>query len=162
MHTIDWPNLAEDAYVIRPEPSSLESLSPASRYQAALELAQTGWITPQEGRELIGHPDLKESAALDNAPRHHAKMVLRDLWRGKAVDVDELADLGQLYEVVYKGRLLAVQRGAPQRIVDGMSRYLEALDVEKSKVQAAMLPPAGPSPTMAPSAAPGGFPMPLR
>lgn len=162
MHQIDWPDLEEDAYVIRAEASSLESLSPASRYQSALELAQTGWITPQEGRGLIGHPDLREAEELDNAPRNHAKMVLRQLWRGEAPQLDELADLQQTYEVIFKGRLLAIQRGAPQRIVDGMSRFLESLDMEKSKVQAAMLPPGGPSPAMAPSASPGGFPEPMK
>src|SRR6202012_2417346 len=53
IHEMTWPDLDLDACVIRPEASSLETLSPASRYQAALELSQTGWITPNEGRDLI-------------------------------------------------------------------------------------------------------------
>ena len=161
IHRIEWPDMDADAYVIRPEASSLESLSPASRYQAALELAQTGWITPNEGRQLIGHPDLKEAADLDNSPRNYAMMVLRRLWRGEIVPLDELAELQTLDEVVRKGRLLAIQRGAPAKIVDNMSRFLEALDREAANASAAMAPQQA-APAMAPSAAPGGFPEPLR
>lgn len=158
IHTVDWPDLDRDAYVIRPQASSLESLSPASRYQAALELSQTGWITPQEGRELIDHPDLKEAAALDNAARNYAKMILRQLWHGKQPAVDDKADLAQLDEVIRKGRLLAIERGAPPKIVDGMSRFLDELDQLTAATQLSQAP----APSMAPSGVQGGFPMPMQ
>lgn len=163
MHTISWPDLAEDAYRVRPEASSLESLSPASRAQAALELSQTGWITPQEGRALTGHPDLKASADLDNAPLNYAKMVLRRLFHGETVEVDEYADLAALDSTVRKGRLLAIQKGAPDAIVDNCSDFLDRLSAAQPQPAAPGAPPLSgpPSPTMAPSAAPGGMPVPL-
>lgn len=93
--TIDWDaaSLEEDAYQIRAEASSLESLSPSSRTQAAIELSQTQWISPAEGRALLGHPDLEESDRLGAAPRRYAMFVLKDLMLGKPVAVNEYAEL---------------------------------------------------------------------
>lgn len=154
---IDWPNLDEDAYTIRAEASNLDSLSPAARTQAALELAQTGWISPTEGRALLRHPDLKGNSDLDTAGETYALYVLRKLKRGEPVVVDELADLDALDRVVRRGRLLAIQRGAPRKIVDTMARYLEELDLRKQEAVGPMAQPLAPA--MAPSATPGSPPV---
>lgn len=138
IYEVKWPDLDENAYMIRAEAASLESLSPAARTQSALELAQTGWITPQQGRALVGHPDLKEADELDNAPEDYAKMVLYKLYRGEIVQLDEMADMSALDRIVRQGRLVAIQRNAPARIVDNMSRYLEMIDVEKQNQAAAV------------------------
>lgn len=134
---IEWPDLDEKAYVIRPEASSLDALSPSARTQSALELAQTGWISPQEGRALVAHPDLRESDELGTAGETYAKMVLQKLRKGEVVNVDEYADLNALDRVVRAGRLIAIQRDAPQRIIDNMSRYLDELDALKQAALAA-------------------------
>jgi hypothetical protein len=165
MHTIEWPDLEADAYRIRPEAASLESLSPASRAQAALELAQTGWITPLEGRDLAALPDLKESNDLDTSPMRYARMVVRRMYRGEHIEVDEYADLQVLSDVVRKARLVAIERGAPPRIVDNLSEFLDRLqDVVSAAAQPGPTGPAGgpAAPAMAPSAAPGGMPVPLQ
>jgi hypothetical protein len=151
-HYIKWPDLDEDAYVIRPEASSLDALSPSARTQSALELAQTGWITPTEGRALVAHPDLRESDELGTAGETYAKMVLQQLRHGEAVVVDEYADLAALDRIVRQGRLLAIQRKAPDAIVDGMSRYLDELDLLKQKAMQAMMmqqAAAAPAPAVA-------------
>ncbi len=166
LYTIDWPDLPEDKFVIRPEAASLDSLSPAARIQGSLELAQTGWISPQEGRELIDHPDLRKADELDNAPRTYAKMVLKRLYRGEVVQLDEYADLGTLEDIVKKGRLLAIQRKAPAKIVDNMSNFLDELDRKKQEVAAAQMAqmPQGPAGAPAPAvstAASQGLPVPF-
>lgn len=145
LYNIELPDLDASAYCIRAAAASLESLSPAARTQSALELAQTGWISPSEGRALIGHPDLRESDELGNAAENYAKMVLHDLYRGKQVAVDTLADLSILDRVVRQGRLVAIQRHAKPAIVDNMARYLEEIDNEKQMQIAAMTPPTGPT-----------------
>lgn len=152
---IDWPDLDADAYQIRAEASNFDSLSPAARTQAALELAQTGWITPTEGRTLLRHPDLKENSDLDTAGETYAAWILRKMYHGEDVVLDELADLDALDRVIRRGRLLAVQRGAPVRIVNNMARFLEELDLKKQQLQ-----PMMPAPTaaMAPSGVPGSQP----
>ena len=152
MYSVKWPDLESDAYVIRAEASSLDSLSPASRVQSALELAQTGWITPTEGRALVSHPDLKESDELGNSGETYAKWVLRKLRKGKVIAVDEKCDLIALDRVVRQGRALAITREAPQNIVDGMTRYLEELDIIKQQMVAAtspQMPQQAPTPALA-------------
>lgn len=131
MYTMEWPDLDDSHYMIRPEASSLDSLSPSARTQSALELAQTTWITPQEGRALIAHPDLKASDDLGNAAETYAKWVLRKLWKGEAVQVDEKAELGALMRVVKQGRLLAITRNVEEKapeILNNMDRFVESLD----------------------------------
>lgn len=139
--TIDWKaaNLEEDAYQIRAEASSLESLSPSSRTQAAIELSQTGWITPAEGRSLLGHPDLEESDRLGSAPRRYAEWVLRQLLLGKPLAVNEYADLAELHKVVQGGYLDIITRNAPKALIANLERYLEELD--------ALTPQPAPAPT---------------
>jgi hypothetical protein len=157
---IEWPDLKDQVFVIRPEASSLDALSPSARTQSALELAQTGWITPAEGRALVSHPDLRESDDLGNAGITYAKMVLKLLRKGEHVAVDEYADLVALDDVVRKGRLLAVQRSAPQKIIDNMSRYLDELDALKQQIQMAMQAQMAGAMPGAEGGAPGAPPIP--
>lgn len=139
VYTIDWPDLEEDAYMIRAEASSLDALSPSARAQSALELAQTGWISMTEGRALVGHPDLKESDKLGNAPETYAKWVLRKLLHGEVVLVDEKSQMEVCKRVVSQGRLWAKTQSAPDNIIDNMTRYLDEIDeLEKSAMEAAM------------------------
>jgi hypothetical protein len=139
--TIKWEDVAleEDAYQIRAEASSLEALSPASRTQAAIELSQTGWVSPQEGRALLGHPDLEKSDQLGTAPRKYAMSILRRLLQGERVAVNEYADLATLQDVIQKGYLDALTREAPEDLTANMERYLEELDT-------IMNPPMAPAP----------------
>jgi hypothetical protein len=153
---IEWPDLDEKVYVIRPEASSLDALSPSARTQSALELAQTGWISPQEGRALVAHPDLRESDELGTAGETYAKMVLKKLRKGEHVIVDEYADMIALDRIVRQGRLLAIQRDAPQRIVDNMSRYLDELDALKQQIEAAAMQRQAMMTQMAAGGAPAG------
>lgn len=138
LHVIDWPDIDHDAYLIRPEASSLDSLSPAARIQAAIELSQTNWIAPAEGRELMGHPDLKASDDLANAPRKYAEQVLHDIVHGEFVEVDDKADLQILHDVVSHGRLLCKVRRAPPKIVDALDDYLERLERVSNDAAAAV------------------------
>lgn len=161
MFSIDWPEMERDAYVIRAEASSLESLSPAARTQGALELAQTGWIKPEEGRALVGHPDLKEADELDNAPYTYAKFVLRKLFRNEHVQVDEFADFTILHDTIRKGYQLAIQRGATPEDMRELCAYLDDLDTKMQEAQAAAMPPpmtAQPASAMAPESAGGPVP----
>jgi hypothetical protein len=164
MYSMDWPDLEDSAYLIRPDAASLDSLSPSARMQSALELAQTGWIDKDEGRALVAHPDLRASDALDNAPTSYAKWVLRKLWHGEHVEVDEKAELVTLMRIIKQGRLIAITKNAPPNIVRGLDEYLDTLDTtmktaqdaamqEAMQQQAAMQQAQAPQPGMSPQAA---------
>ncbi len=136
---IKWKDVDMDTarYQIRVEASSLEALHPAGRTQAAIELAQTGWISPEEGRRLMGHPDLDRSYDLDTSARQAAEFVLEELLRGRQVDLDEFMDFQIQYEVITAGYRHAKINGAPKNVLRNVSDYLTALDV-------ALTPPAPP------------------
>jgi hypothetical protein len=139
IYQVDWPDLAEDQYVIRPEASNLDSLSPAARTQGALELAQTGWLTPEEGRSLLAHPDLRAADELANAPTAYAKQILWRMMKGEGgIPVDEHSDLMILEKVVRRGRLLCIVRKAPPEITDEMARFLDRIDEVKQQLAQTM------------------------
>jgi hypothetical protein len=161
IHQVDWPDLDENQYVIRPEAANLDSLAPHARTQAALELAQTGWLSPEEGRALLAHPDLRDADEMATAGLTYAKDILLRMMKGETgIQVDELADLATLDRVIRQGRLLCITRRAPPAIIDEMARFLEALDLQMQQAAqaAAMMAPqmgpggpgGGPSPAMAP------------
>jgi hypothetical protein len=160
--TIDWEDvqLDRDAYQIRPEASSLEALSPSSRTQAAIELAQTGWVTPQEGRSLLGHPDLEKSDQIGSSGRHRAMWILRQLLRLKPVAVNEYDDLAQVHEVVTGGYRRALTQNVPADVQAHVEAYLEDLDGLMNPPPAPMAGPGLPTAAMADPAA-QGMPLPF-
>lgn len=135
---IEWDQVDMDTtrYMIRVEASSLESLNPAGRLQAAIELSQTGWISPDEGRRLLGHPDLLRSDELGTTGIEDAEWILERLLRGEDVAIDIYSDLEVVYDRVVAGYRRAKITGAPARILDHLRSYLRALDAE-------MAPPPG-------------------
>lgn len=142
MFTMKWPDLEDNAYLIRPDASSLDALSPSARMQSALELAQTGWIDKDEGRALVAHPDLRASDALDNAPTTYAKYVLHCLWRGQAIQVDEKAELTTLMRIIKQGRLLAITKGVEKsapNVLRALDEYLDSLDATMKQAQDAAM-----------------------
>jgi hypothetical protein len=128
---IDWDSLDYDStrYMIRVEASSLEALHPAGRTQAAIELAQTGWIDEEEGRRLLGHPDLERSYDLGTSARQLAEHDLELLLQMKTVDIDEFSDLTIHYEVITSGYRIAKMGKAPEQVLQHIRDYLAALDV---------------------------------
>jgi hypothetical protein len=129
---IEWDEVDMDTtrYMIRVEASSLEALNPAGRMQAAIELSQTGWITPEEGRRLLGHPDLLRSDELGNSAIEDAEAVLERLLRLEPVDVDAYSELELVMDTVLAGYRRAKNTGAPRRVLDHLRNYLRALDAK--------------------------------
>lgn len=170
IHQVDWPNLEESQYVIRPEAANLDSLSPSARTQSALEIAQTGWITPQEGRAFLAHPDLRNADEEATAGEQYAHQIAERMIKGETgILIDEHADLPALDRVVRRVRMLSIVKKAPQELTDEMADFLDRLDLVKQQIaaaQAASMGPVGPggpgapSPAMAPPP-PGGMSVPF-
>lgn len=112
---IEWADvdLETEQYEIRVEASSLEELSPAGRIQAAIELAQTGWIEPQEGRRLLGHPDLEQADKKGTAAVEYSTWIAHNLKMGKYVAPNIYGDLEDQEATVKAELLQAEMSGAP-------------------------------------------------
>lgn len=157
---IPWEDvdLESTRYLIRVEASSLESLSPAGRIQAAIELGQTGWVEPEEGRRLLGHPDLVHSDELGTSGEEEAEWILEELLHNRPVAVDAYSDLQLVYDKVIAGYRVAKTSRAPERTLEHIRGYLRALE-EKLNPQAAAgamgVPMPAPVPAMSGAAAQG-------
>lgn len=179
VHNIDWPladELDESRYLIRVEASSMESLSPAGRIQATIELGQAGILFDQkELRSLLSHPDLIKSDQMTNAAFDDAMATYQALIKGEEISPMAYQDLALVTKVVRAGYLRAFWAKAPQSILDNLNRYLEEVDAKvaeaenQAQQQAAMQAqaagppgaPAGPQPALSSAAAQGlGAPFP--
>lgn len=172
---IEWDDveMERDRYQIRVEASSLEALSPAGRLQAVIELSQTGWIEPEEGRALLGHPDLTKSNEVDTAPLDYANYVASRLLRGEVVVPNPYADLKMCQKVV-KATILRAEMGkAPGRLISHLMDYMRQVDTLLAPPPVPMMGPqmqnppgspglpgqAGPPGMMPPTAGPPGLPV---
>lgn len=136
---IDWDDvdLETEQYEIRVEASSLEDLSPAGRIQAVIELSQTGWIEPAEGRRLLGHPDLERSDEKGTAAQQHAEWISCNLKKGQYIPPNGYGDLELQNETVRADLLLAEMTGAPKtadgrRAMSLMRQFLAECDSKMS------------------------------
>lgn len=150
VETIDWADVDLDTeqYEIRVEASSLMDLSPSGRMQAAIELSQTGWIPPEEGRRLIGHPDIERTDQKYNAALEYAEWASAQLKKGKWVPPCEYGDLEEQQDTVKADYLQAEMRGAPNKVLGLQKQFIKACDV-------LLHPPTAPMPGMMPGAMPG-------
>lgn len=164
---IDWDNvdLETEQYEIRVEASSLEELSPAGRIQAVIELAQTGWIEPDMGRKLLGHPDIEREDEISNASRKYAEWVAVNLKRGTYVPPNNYGDIADQEEVV-KAELLNAEMGGAQKSRAGrkamelMRQFLRAAKAELAPLDAPVVPGQPGSPDMALEAPPPAMSVP--
>lgn len=130
---IDWDEVAgiEDGdYQIRIEASSVDSLSPAGRIQAVLELMQAGLLNAEEGRRLLGHPDLARSDDMANASRDYAEWVLEELLDMKQPGLSEYEDLEITLSVVRAGLLRMTMQRAPRRLLANLIDHLRAITMK--------------------------------
>lgn len=130
VHQIDWADVDLDTeqYDIRIEASSLADLSPHGRMQAAIDLANTGWIPPEEGRRLMGHPDLERTDKKYNADIEFAEWVSQQLIKGVYVPPSPLGDLMLQMSTVRADYQQCYIKGAPQDILDGQLQFIEECD----------------------------------
>jgi hypothetical protein len=158
---IDWAEtegIDEGDYQIRIEASSMDSLSPAGRIQAVLELMQAGLIQSEEGRRLLGHPDLSRSDDMANASRDYAEWVLSELLEMNKVYCSDYEDLQITLEVVRAGLLRQTMNRAPRKLLEHLIEHLRTISMK------IMPPPPAPADAMAqlgtaPPGAPGQVPL---
>lgn len=123
---IPWDEVDLDSaqYEIRVEVSSLSDLSPSGRLQAAIDLSQTGWIPPEEGRRLLMHPDLERTDKKYNAAIEYAEWVAAQLRRGKVVHPCPEGDLQLQQDTIKADIQSALTLRAPAKIIEGMRDFI--------------------------------------
>ncbi len=160
---IEWKDvdLENERYLIRVEASSMDSLSPAGRMQAALELIQGGLLSDQaEARRLIGHPDLERSDYLTNANIEDAEATLKRLIKGERLSPVGYQNLEQVMEVVRAGYLRLRHQKCPAHILDNLDMFMVEADAMMAPPPAPMMPGAAPGLPPGAPVDPNGAPVP--
>lgn len=105
VQVVDWPDvdIERDEFHIRVGASSLETLSPSGRVQAAMNMIQMGLVNPARARMLIQHPDLEYDDRLATATQEYSEAFLSCCMVGEQPPIADEADLVALRETLSAG-----------------------------------------------------------
>lgn len=156
VESIDWKDacLEEDEYTLQAFPISSLPTTPAARQQTVAEWIAQGWVTQEEGRQLLDFPDLEDSTNL-------AVAAIEDCDRTISLILDE----GKYQPPEpYQNLAMLVQRATSAYLKARAEKYpASRLDKLRSLIDAAkdMLQPPAPPPGAAPPGPPGAGGPPL-
>jgi hypothetical protein len=167
---IDWSevDLEEDMYVLRIEPASAMSRTPAAMRELVKEIAQTGALQPEEILRLLGIPDVQRSLEMATAPLEDIEAEIEDMYNEIPRSPEPFMDLKAGLKRVRSAFLNARRANAPQKVLDILVAWLakakhlhdQGLSMPAGGVQMGTVPfqagvaaPAGAPPTPAPQMA---------
>lgn len=157
---IKWSevDLEEDMYVLRIEPASAMSRTPAGMRQLATELAATGALQPEEILRLWGIPDVERALDVATAAIEDIEAEIEELYDGIWRPPEPFMDLQMGITRVQSSYLLARRAGAPQKILDLLMMWMVRADqiLSQGKAQAPAQVGMAALPVQAGIAAPGG------
>jgi hypothetical protein len=151
----DEVDLETEQYEIRVEASSLQDLSPSGRLQAAIDLSQTGWIPPEEGRRLLAHPDLERTDQKYNSSIEYAEWASNMCLKGHYVRPCEYGDLQLQQDTAKADYQRAEMKRAPRAILNLLEEFIQECDTIMNPPQPPQAVPGDPNDPMA-----GAAPMP--
>src|SRR5262252_3132275 len=157
---IQWSevDLEEDMYVLRIEPASAMSRTPAGMRQLATELAQTGALQPEEILRLWGIPDVERALDVATASIEDIEAEIEDLYDGEWRPPEPFMDLKMGLSRVQSAYLMARRAGAPQKILDLLQMWMVRANqmLTAGQAQAPQAAQMAALPFQAGIAAPGG------
>lgn len=123
---IKWSevDLDEDMYVLRIEPASALSRTPAGMRQLAIELANTGALQPEEILRLWGIPDVERALDVATAALEDIEAEIEDLYDGIWRPPEPFMDLHMGIARVQSAYLMARRSGAPPDILDLLQMWM--------------------------------------
>lgn len=145
----DEVDLETAQYEIRVEASSLADLSPSGRLQAAIDLSQTGWIGPEEGRRLLMHPDIERTDKKYNANIEFAEYASAQLMKGIWVSPCPEGDLQLQQDTVKSDLQNAIKLKAPTKIIAMQRSFIRNCEelISPASMPGAVNPQAAMMPT---------------
>lgn len=137
---IDWSevNMDRNRYVLHVQASSVLNMSPAGRDDIVNTWVTQGYITTQEAKGLLGHPDLEEQVSLNSVAMDNIKMTIEQLDKGEEPIPDPLQDLMLGVKIIHLTALKRVYQKAPEEIIEAYHNWItnaQAL-LEQQQVQA--------------------------
>lgn len=166
VHTMRWKDAAleEKQYEINVFPSSALPNDPAGRTATVESWIAAGYLTQQQGKQLLGFPDLEDFESFDLAPYDAVLEAIETMVEdGEYVLPLPTLDLELAVPLVSAAHLKFTVEGAPEDRLELLLRYLDDVKFLSSQAQSAnpqqaagMQPPAAqqqPAPTASYAAA---------
>jgi len=169
MKELNWAdvNLDDQPWEMSLQAVSGLSRTPAGRLDAAMRLAQSGLIGPDEARRLLDHPDIRRAMTVANAAFEDIEAAIENMLEGE-LEVPEpfqFLDLGVV--LVQKAYLDARRNRAPEEVLEAFrtwivqANHLRGVGEPANQNLAGGVPGALPMPTSAlPAPPPNVTPMP--
>lgn len=160
---IDWKdvNLEEDEYVMRIFPTSALADEPAMRMAQVQNLANAGWIAPEDAKRLLDFPDLEGVSNLETASYDLIMDIIEQIRdHGRYISPEPFMDLPKSIAMMQMAYLRAKIDNVPEQRLAMMRQFMvDAKDLlnQPDSTQ----PPAPPqpiAPTITPGPIPGGAP----
>lgn len=153
---ISWPDvdMDEEIFTMSIEAASIMSRTPAGRQQQVVELMQAGLVSVDEGRRMLGHPDIKAEMDMATAAIEDIHASIEHHLDGGEYEPPEDYQNLALGVKLYQQAILRYRReGCPQKILDNLQLWMAQADSKIKLLQAAAQPAmeqpqAAPAPAM--------------
>jgi len=125
---IKWSevNMDEDKYVMKLYPTSSLSSTPAGRLQDVQEMIQAGFVSAEEGRDLLDFPDLKGYYNYANSPIEDIKRTIELIVdKGEYYSPEPYQDLEYGVSKLQQAYLFYRTRDLPEERLELMRRWIE-------------------------------------
>jgi hypothetical protein len=142
--------LDRDTFKLFVFPTSLLSKQPSARLEQVKELAQAGWLSPEESKMLLDFPDLERVQNLEQAAHEIVEAIIERLLDGDPEDPDLYVAPEPMFNLALcaaKGQhayLLAKLDGADEGNLALLRQFVVDAQNEMKRAQQAMAPAAPP------------------
>lgn len=157
--SIKWKDvdLDEDRYVMRVFPTNMLPTKPEGKLQTVQELIQAGFLSREEGMELLDFPDTERFFSLKNASVENIMLMIeRMVEEGIYVAPEPYMNLKMAKDLAQSAYLKYKNQNAPDDRLELLRRFIdmcqESLGIAAEAAQAAAAPI--PSPIAQPAPAP--------
>lgn len=157
---IKWSevDLDEDMYVLRIEPASMMSRTPAAMRQAVIDLAQTGALSSAEVLRLAGVPDVQRALDIATAALEDIEAEIEELYDGTWRAPEPFMDLVNGIPRMQSAYLKARRDGAPPEVLNLIQMWIVKAKAMKDLAEQPQSPQQNAVPWQAGLAAPAGAP----
>lgn len=145
----------EDPFVIQCFDVSSLPKDPAGRLEHVTEMMQAGIVSPQEGRRLLGYPDIEQEDRLAIAAEERILQILDAMVEdGKYTQPDPFMDLQMASQKTVQYINLYSQLKLEDEKMQLLRNFFSQITAMKSQAMAAQMPQAAPQPQASPLAPP--------
>lgn len=137
----DIKHLKDDPFVIQCYDVSSLPKDPAGRLEKITEMMQAGLVSPQEGRRLLGYPDIEQEDRLLNASEERILKIMDEIVEdGKYTPPDAFMDIQNAEVIVTQYYNLYVAAKLEEKKAQMLRDFYTQLQALKSQAMQALQP----------------------